>query len=89
MCQFVILSPIQVEQLSYEVNEERLFGRGSRHRREVDYSETLTEREWLKTVEDGTLEEVEEHKRKKKRGNWTQPIMERIPLQLRYMLLCW
>ena len=59
--------PIQVEQLSYEVNEERLFGRGSRQRREVDYSETLTEREWLKAVEDGTLEEVEEHKRKKKK----------------------
>ena len=33
----------------------------------VDYSETLTEREWLKAVEDGTLEEVEEHKRKKKK----------------------
>ena len=53
--------------MSYEVNEERLFGRGSRQRREVDYSETLTEREWLKAVEDGTLEEVEEHKRKKKK----------------------
>ena len=49
------------------MNEERLFGRGSRQRREVDYSETLTEREWLKAVEDGTLEEVEEHKRKKKK----------------------
>ena len=49
------------------MNEERLFGQGSRQRREVDYSETLTEREWLKAVEDGTLEEVEEHKRKKKK----------------------
>ena len=61
------LPPIQVEQLSYEVNEERLFGRGSWQQREVDYSEMLTEREWLKAVEDGTLEEVEEHKRKKKK----------------------
>ena len=33
----------------------------------MDYSETLTEKEWLKAVEDGTLEEVEEHKRKKKK----------------------
>ena len=57
----------QVEALSFQVNEERLFGRGSRQRREVDYSETLTEKEWLKAVEDGTLEEVEEHKRKKKK----------------------
>ena len=80
--------PIQVEQLSYEVNEERLFGRGSRQRREVDYSETLTEREWLKAVEDGTLEEVEEHKRKKKKrkldstnnGEDTPPIKIMIPI---------
>ena len=66
-CLSCLFLPLQVEQLSYEVNEERLFGRGSRQRREVDYSETLTEREWLKAVEDGTLEEVEEHKRKKKK----------------------
>ena len=70
------------------MNEERLFGRGSRQRREVDYSETLTEREWLKAVEDGTLEEVEEHKRKKKKrkldssgnnGEDTPPIKVMVP----------
>ena len=68
------------------MNEERLFGRGSRQRREVDYSETLMEREWLKAVEDGTLEEVEEHKRKKKKrkldssnnGEDTPPIKVRV-----------
>ena len=53
--------------MSFQDNEDRLFGRGSRQRREVDYSETLTEKEWLKAVEDGTLEQVEEHKRKKKK----------------------
>jgi hypothetical protein len=70
------------------VNEERLFGRGSRQRREVDYSETLTERGWLKAVEDGTLEEVEEHKRKKKKrkldttnnGEDTPPIKVYAPV---------
>lgn len=82
---------VQVEQLSYEVNEERLFGRGSRQRREVDYSETLTEREWLKAVEDGTLEEVEEHKRKKKKrkldstnnGEETPPI--KVGIEVRFL----
>ena len=44
------------------MNEERLFGRGSRQQREIDYSETLTEREWLKAVEDGTLEEKKKRK---------------------------
>ena len=38
----------QMDQLEYEANEGRLFGRGSRARKTVDYSEMLTEREWLK-----------------------------------------
>ena len=67
ICQANHLFPVQIEALSFQDNEERLFGRGSRQRREVDYSETLTEKEWLKAVEDGTLEQVEEHKRKKKK----------------------
>ena len=37
-----------MDQLEYEANEGRLFGRGSRARKTVDYSEMLTEREWLK-----------------------------------------
>ena len=86
-------SPIQVEQLSYEVNEERLFGRGSQQQREVDYSETLTEREWLKAVKDGTLKEVEEHKRKKKRkldssnnGEDTPPIKVYTPVLVKNLM---
>ena len=38
----------QMDQLEYEANEGRLFGRGSRARKTVDYSEMLTEREWLR-----------------------------------------
>ena len=53
--------------MEFEDNEERLFGRGSRHRKEVDYSETLTEREWMKAIEDGTLEETEELKKRKRK----------------------
>ena len=48
------------------------------------------EREWLKAVEDGTLEEVEEHKRKKKKrkldsannGEETPPI--KVGVDARY-----
>ena len=84
---FGLSLPVQVEQLSYEVNEEHLFGRGSHQQCEVDYSEILTEREWLKVVEDGTLEEVEEHVEEEKEEAGPPPrprlIMERTPLQLR------
>ena len=44
----------QMDQLEYEANEGRLFGRGSRARKTVDYSEMLTEREWLKVIDCST-----------------------------------
>lgn len=53
--------------MTFEDQEERMFGRGSRSRKTVDYSETLTERQWIRAVEDGTLEEVEEEKKKRKK----------------------
>ena len=54
--------------MTFEENEERMFGRGARRlKKEVDYSEALTEREWLKAVEDGTLDEKEERKKKRKK----------------------
>ena len=53
--------------MAYEDQEERLFGRGSRSRKTVDYSETLTERQWIRAIEDGTLEEVEELKKQRKK----------------------
>ena len=56
-----------MEQLTFEENEERLFGRGTRQRKEVNYSEELTEKEWLKAVEDGNLEETQEAKRIRKK----------------------
>ncbi|MDN8834212.1 hypothetical protein Q0L96_14625, partial [Staphylococcus aureus] len=43
--------------------EEKMCGRGSRHRQVVDYSDSRTEKQWLKTlkaIEEGTLEEIEE-----------------------------
>ncbi|CAI8041926.1 Transcription activator BRG1 [Geodia barretti] len=44
----------EMDQLEYEANEGRLFGRGSRARKTVDYSEMLTEREWLKVIDCST-----------------------------------
>lgn len=40
---------------------------GKRQRKEVDYSEALTEKQWIKALEDGNLEEAEETRKKRKR----------------------
>ncbi|CAH0558695.1 unnamed protein product [Brassicogethes aeneus] len=53
------------------MEEDTILGRGTRQRKEVDYADSLTEKEWLKAIdEDGDFddEEEEEEKVKKKRG---------------------
>lgn len=40
----------EVERLTNEEEEERVFGRGNRQKKEVDYGDTLSEREWLKAI---------------------------------------
>ncbi|XP_037632770.1 probable global transcription activator SNF2L2 isoform X1 [Sebastes umbrosus] len=64
---WIIRDEAEVERLTYEEESEKMFGRGSRCRRDVDYSDTLTEKQWLRAVEDGNLEEMEEEIRLKKR----------------------
>ncbi|XP_036454908.1 probable global transcription activator SNF2L2 [Colossoma macropomum] len=64
---WIIKDDAEVERLTCEEEEEKIFGRGSRHRRDVDYSDTLTEKQWLRAIEDGNLEEMEEEIRLKKR----------------------
>ncbi|XP_035494624.2 probable global transcription activator SNF2L2 isoform X2 [Scophthalmus maximus] len=64
---WIIKDDDEVERLTYEEEKEKLFGRGSRCRRDVDYSDTLTEKQWLRAIEDGNLEEMEEEIRLKKR----------------------
>ena len=39
---------MQVERLTWEEESEKIFGRGSRVRKDVVYCEHLTERQWLK-----------------------------------------
>ena len=43
----MMLNDLQVEQMSF-AEEDSQMGRGSRTRKEVDYTDSLTEREWLK-----------------------------------------
>jgi len=69
----------EVEQMEFEDNEDRLFGRGSRQRKMVDYSETLTDRQWMKAIEDGTLEETEELKKRKRKKKSTVLLGEELP----------
>ncbi|XP_069623239.1 transcription activator BRG1 isoform X1 [Ranitomeya imitator] len=66
---WIIKDDAEVERLTCEEEEEKMFGRGSRNRKEVDYSDSLTEKQWLKSlqaIEEGTLEEIEEEVRQKK-----------------------
>lgn len=63
---WILKDDAEVERLTCE-DEEKIFGRGSRHRRDVDYSDALTEKQWLRAIEDGNLEEIEEEIRLKRR----------------------
>ncbi|KAL2087284.1 hypothetical protein ACEWY4_018343 [Coilia grayii] len=63
---WILKDDAEVEQLTYEEEEEKMFGRGSRQRREVDYSDSLSDKQWLKAIEGDTLDEAEEEVRHKK-----------------------
>ncbi|MEE6459257.1 hypothetical protein FKM82_000584 [Ascaphus truei] len=64
---WIIKDDAEVERLTCEEEEEKIFGRGSRSRRDVDYSDALTDKQWIRAIEDGNLEEMEEEVRLKKR----------------------
>lgn len=56
--------------------DDTILGRGSRQRKEVDYTDSLTEKEWLKAIDDGAEFEEEDdedrdlkRKRSRKRKN--------------------
>uniref|UniRef100_A0A4W6F050 SWI/SNF related BAF chromatin remodeling complex subunit ATPase 4a n=1 Tax=Lates calcarifer TaxID=8187 RepID=A0A4W6F050_LATCA len=63
---WILKDDAEVERLTCEEEEEKMFGRGSRQRKEVDYSDSLTEKQWLKAIEEGNLEDIEEEVRHKK-----------------------
>ena len=45
---WIIKDDAEVERLTCDDDEDKLFGRGSRCRRDVDYSDALTDRQWLR-----------------------------------------
>jgi len=45
---WIIKDDAEVERLTCEEEEATIFGRGSRQRRDVDYSDALTEKQWLR-----------------------------------------
>lgn len=45
---WIIKDDAEVERLTCEEEADKLFGRGSRGRRDVDYSDALTEKQWLR-----------------------------------------
>ncbi|XP_055387914.1 ATP-dependent helicase brm isoform X2 [Condylostylus longicornis] len=48
--------------------EDYVLGRGSRQRKEVDYTDSLTEKEWLKAIDDGAeFEEDDDDERESKK----------------------
>lgn len=47
---WILKDDAEVERLTCEEEEEKMFGRGSRQRKEVDYSDSLTEKQWLKVA---------------------------------------
>ncbi|XP_073809536.1 transcription activator BRG1 isoform X6 [Danio rerio] len=76
---WIMKDDAEVERLTCEEEEEKMFGRGSRQRKEVDYSDSLTEKQWLKAIEDGTLEEIEEEVRHRKSARKRRRDRDRDP----------
>merc|ERR1719419_1490495 len=64
---WLIKDEAEVDRLTFEEEEEKIFGRGSRNRKEVDYSDALTEKQWIKAIEEGNLEEMEDIQRVRKK----------------------
>lgn len=73
---FLLRADDEIENLVEDEDEDtQELGRGSRQRKEVDYSDSLTDREWLRAINEGVEEEEEEeeeidgsHRKSKKKS---------------------
>lgn len=61
---WILKDDAEVERLTCEEEEEKMFGRGSRQRKEVDYSDSLTEKQWLKVRNARRLRQVTSPRRR-------------------------
>ncbi|CAF1072530.1 unnamed protein product [Adineta steineri] len=68
--------PRELEKALLDQEALDLLGRGGRQRKEVDYTDALTEKEWLKAVEDGTLSATEQDKRSRRKRRALNPDMD-------------
>lgn len=60
---WIIKDDAEVERLTCEEEEEKIFGRGSRQRRDVDYSDALTEKQWLRVCKTYSFQyKIQEYK---------------------------
>lgn len=57
---WIIKDDVEVERFICEEEEEKIFGRGFCQCCDVDYSDVFIEKQWLRVIEDGNLEEMEE-----------------------------
>lgn len=64
---WIIKNDDEIDRLTADPDDEKTFGRGSRAHKDVDYSDGFTEKQWLKAVDDGTLDELEDNSRPGKR----------------------
>jgi len=55
-----------VDQVEKTLENDQDLGKGRRQRKEIDYSDNLTEREFLQALEDENLDEIIEQKRQRK-----------------------
>jgi SWI/SNF-related matrix-associated actin-dependent regulator of chromatin subfamily A member 2/4 len=61
----------EIDQWNDDEDDSAILGRGSRQRKEVDYTDSLTEKEWLKAIDGDEIDfdeelEMEERERKRK-----------------------
>ncbi|CAF0773868.1 unnamed protein product [Rotaria sordida] len=59
--------PKELEKTILDQETLDLFGRGTRQRKEVDYSDSLTDKEWLRAIEDGTLGTPDQEKKRRRK----------------------
>eukprot|EP00794_Sanderia_malayensis_P007888 gene7887-8741_t len=57
----------EIDQLTWEEEKDKMFRLGKRERKDVDYSDSLTDRQFLKAIEEGSLDDIEEKQRTKTR----------------------
>lgn len=61
-----------VEEVEKTLENDDDFGKGRRQRKDVDYSDNLTEREFLQALEEGNLDDAVEQKRQRKQSRKSQ-----------------